>query len=38
VKEEILQEFTEQKALAKKQVEEARAKLKDFEVGLPRSE
>jgi hypothetical protein len=36
--EAVIQEFTEQEALAKQQVEAARARLEDFEVELPRSE
>jgi hypothetical protein len=38
VNEAIIQEFTEQEALAKQQVIAAQAKLKAFEVDLPRSE
>ena len=38
VTEQVIQEFTKQVALAKKQVEAARAKLEAFEVVLPRSE
>jgi hypothetical protein len=34
----VIQEFAEQEALAKQQVEAARAKLQDFEAELPRSE
>jgi hypothetical protein len=34
----MIQEFVEKEAQAKKQVEEARAKLEAFEVALPRSE
>jgi hypothetical protein len=36
--EKIIQEFVEQEALAKQQVEVARAKLEAFEAELPRSE
>jgi hypothetical protein len=38
VTEQVIQEFTEQEALAKQQVEAARAKLEAFEAALPRSE
>jgi hypothetical protein len=38
VNEAIIQEFTEQEALAQQQVEAARAKLEDFEAELPRPE
>ena len=38
VNEEIIQEFAEKEIMAKQQVEEARAKLKDFEVELVRLE
>jgi hypothetical protein len=38
VTEKVIQEFTEKEALAKQQVEAARAKLEAFEVELPRSE
>jgi hypothetical protein len=38
VTEAVIQEFTEQEALAKQQVEAARAKLEDFEAELPRAE
>jgi hypothetical protein len=38
VNEAVLQEFVEQEALAKQQVEAARARLEDFEAELPRSE
>jgi hypothetical protein len=38
VTEQVIQEFTEQEALAKQQVEAARAKIKAFEAVLPRSE
>jgi phage shock protein A len=38
VNEAVIQEFTEQEALAQQQVEAARAKLKAFEAELPRSE
>jgi hypothetical protein len=38
VTEKVIQEFTEQEALAKQQVEAARAKLEAFEAALPRSE
>jgi hypothetical protein len=38
VNEAVLQEFTEQEALAKQQVEATQAKLEAFEVELPRSE
>ena len=37
VTEKLIQEFIEQEAPAKKQVEEARAKLETFEALLPRS-
>jgi hypothetical protein len=37
VTEKMIQEFTEQEALAKQQVEAARAKLEAFEGALPRS-
>jgi hypothetical protein len=36
--EEFLQDFSEKEALMKQQVEEARARLKDFEVELPKLE
>jgi hypothetical protein len=36
--EKVIQEFVEQEALAKQQVKVARAKIKAFEVELPRSE
>jgi hypothetical protein len=36
--EKMIQEFVEQEAQVKKQVEAARAKLEAFEVALPRSE
>ena len=36
--EAIIQDFAEQEALAKKQVKAARARLKAFEVELPKSE
>jgi len=36
--EAVIQEFIEQEALAKQQVKAARAKIKDFEAELPRSE
>jgi hypothetical protein len=35
---QLIQEFTEQEALAKQQVEAAQANLKAFEAALPRSE
>jgi hypothetical protein len=38
VTEKMIQEFTEQEAQAKQQVEAARAKLEAFEAALPRSE
>jgi hypothetical protein len=38
VTDKVIQEFVEQEALAKQQVEAARAKLKAFEAELPRSE
>jgi hypothetical protein len=38
VNEAVIQEFTEQEALAHQQVEAARAKLKTFEAELPRLE
>jgi hypothetical protein len=38
VTEKVLQEFVEQEALVKKQVEAARAKLEAFEAEFPRSE
>jgi hypothetical protein len=38
VTEQVIQEFTEQEALAKKQVEESRANLEAFEAVFPRSE
>jgi hypothetical protein len=38
VTEKVLQEFSKQEALAKQQVEAARAKLEAFEAKLPRSE
>jgi hypothetical protein len=38
VTEKVIQEFTEQEALVKQQVEAARAKLEAFEAVLPRSE
>jgi chromosome segregation ATPase len=38
VTEKVIQEFTEQEALAKQQVEAARAKLEAFEAEFPRSE
>jgi hypothetical protein len=38
VMEKVIQEFVEQEALAKQQVEAARAKLEAFEAELPRSE
>jgi DNA anti-recombination protein RmuC len=38
VTEQVIQEFTEQEALAKQQVEAARAKLEAFEAVFPRSE
>jgi hypothetical protein len=38
VNEAVIQEFIEQEALAKQQVEAARAKLEAFEAELPRSE
>jgi hypothetical protein len=38
VTEKVIQEFIEQEALAKQQVEAARAKLEAFEAELPRSE
>jgi hypothetical protein len=38
VNEAVVQEFTEQEALEKQQVEAALSKLEDFEVELPRSE
>jgi hypothetical protein len=34
--EKVIQEFTEQEALVKQQVEEAQAKLEGFEATLPR--
>jgi hypothetical protein len=34
----VIQEFTEQKAMARQQVEAARAKLEAFKVELPRLE
>jgi hypothetical protein len=37
VTEKIIQEFIEKEALAKKQVEETRAKIEEFEAKLPRS-
>jgi hypothetical protein len=36
--EQVIQEFTKQEALAKQQVEGARAKLEAFKVVFPRSE
>jgi hypothetical protein len=36
VTEQVIQEFVEQKALAKQQVEAAQAKLEAFEAVLPR--
>jgi hypothetical protein len=36
--EAVIQEFTEKEALAKQQVEAARARLEAFEADLPRSE
>jgi hypothetical protein len=38
VNEAVIQEFTEQEALAQQQVEAARAKLEAFEAELPRPE
>jgi hypothetical protein len=38
VTEAVIQEFVEQEALAKQQVEAARAKLEVFEAELPRAE
>jgi hypothetical protein len=38
VTEQLIQEFTEQEALTKKQVEAAQANLEAFEVVFPRSE
>jgi hypothetical protein len=38
VNEAVIQEFTEQEALAQQQVEAARAKLEAFEAQLPRPE
>jgi hypothetical protein len=38
VTKKVIQEFAEQEALAKKQVEATRAKLKEFEAELPRPE
>jgi hypothetical protein len=38
VTEKVIQEFTEQEALAKQQVKAARAKLEAFEIEFPRSE
>jgi hypothetical protein len=38
VTEQLIQEFTEQEALVKQQVEAARAKLEAFEGAFPRSE
>jgi hypothetical protein len=37
ITEQVIQEFTKQEALAKQQVEAARAKLEAFEVVFPRS-
>jgi hypothetical protein len=38
VTEQVIQEFVEQEALVKQQVEATRAKLESFEAVLPRSE
>jgi hypothetical protein len=38
VNEAVLQDFIEQEALVQQQVEAYRARLKDFEAELPRSE
>jgi hypothetical protein len=36
ISEDVVQEFTKQEAVAQRQVEETRAKLKTFEANLPR--
>jgi hypothetical protein len=38
VNDAVIPEFTKEEALAKQQVEAARARIKDFEAELPRSE
>jgi hypothetical protein len=38
INKEIIQEFTEKKALVQQQVKAARDKIEDFEVELPRPE
>jgi hypothetical protein len=38
INEAVIQEFVEQEVMAQQQVEDARAKLEDFEAELPRSE